>query len=68
MTAPLIAYIRTEPIIPVAPCKHINQQPNYRCTIELVDGSTIIRSGVTVEHALANAVACYKTTAWRLEE
>ena len=56
-----IAYIRTEPISRSIPCMHINR-PNYRCTIELLDGSTIIRCGITVEHALANAIACYKTT------
>ena len=57
-----IAYIRTEPISQQSiPCKHINH-PNFRCTIELIDGSTIMRCGVTVEHALANAMACYKTT------
>lgn len=56
-----IAYIKTEPITPPYPCKYING-PNYRCTIELVDGSTIMRCGVTAQHALANAVACYKTT------
>jgi hypothetical protein len=56
-----IAYIKTEPITPSAPCKYISG-PNFRCTIELVDGSTIMRCGVTVEHALANAIACYKTS------
>jgi hypothetical protein len=57
-----IAYIRTEPITPSIPCEYVNG-PNYRCTIELIDGSTIMRCGVTVLHALANAIACYKTTA-----
>jgi hypothetical protein len=57
-----IVYIRTEPITPSIPCKFVNG-PNYRCTIELVDGSTIMRCGVTVQHALANAIACYKTMA-----
>jgi hypothetical protein len=28
----------------------------------LIDGSTIMRCGGTVQHALANAVACYKTS------
>lgn len=56
-----IAYIKTEPIAPSSPCKYING-PNFRCTIELVDGSTIMRCGVTAQHALANAIACYKTT------
>ena len=56
-----IAYIRTEPITPVSTCKHV-KEPNYRCTIEFIDGSTIMRCGVTAQHALANAVACYKTT------
>ncbi|HBG04502.1 MAG: hypothetical protein A2075_07105 [Geobacteraceae bacterium GWC2_58_44] len=56
-----IAYIRTEPITPSVPCKYI-RGPNYRCTIELIDGSTIMRCGVTAQHALANAIACYKTS------
>jgi hypothetical protein len=67
MAAPTIAYIRTEPITP-APGRHTNQQESYQCTIELVDGSTITRCGVTVEHALANAIACYKTTSWSSAE
>lgn len=57
----IIAYIKTEPIVPKASCKYING-PNFRCTIELIDGSTIMRCGVTEQHALANAIACYKTT------
>jgi hypothetical protein len=57
-----IAYIRTEPITPLIPCKHVNG-PHYRCTIELIDGSIIMRCGVTEQHALANAIACFKTTA-----
>ena len=32
------------------------------CTIELIDGSTIMKCGGTVQHALANAVASYKTS------
>jgi hypothetical protein len=56
-----IVFIRTEPIPQTVLCKHINA-PNFRCTIELIDGTTIMRCGVTVQHALANAVACYKTT------
>ena len=55
-----IAYIKTEPITEAVPCKHVST-PNFRCTIELMDGSTIMRCGFTVQHALANAVACYKT-------
>lgn len=56
-----IAYIRTEPITPTAPCRYVDG-PHYRCTIELIDGTTIMRCGVTAQHALANAVACYKTS------
>jgi len=56
-----IAYIRTEPITPSIPCRYV-KGPKYRCTIELIDGSTIMRCGVTAQHALANAIACYKTT------
>ena len=56
-----IAYIKTEPVEPSTPCEHINK-PSYRCTIELIDGSTIMRCGGTAQHALANAIACYKTT------
>ena len=56
-----IAFIRTEPITPTAPCRYVDG-PHYRCTIELIDGSTIMRCGVTAQHALANAVACYKTS------
>lgn len=55
-----IAYIRTEPIPPI-PCQQTSE-PNYRCTIELADGSTIMRCGVTIEHALADALACYDET------
>lgn len=61
MNDPRIAYIRTEPIPPSVPCQHVSM-PNYRCTIELLDGSTIVRCGNTVEHALANAVECYNDT------
>lgn len=56
-----IAYIKTEPITPSLPCKYMNG-PNFRCTVELADGSTIMRCGVTARHALANAIACYKTS------
>jgi len=55
-----IAYIRTEPISPSVPCLHVNR-PNFRCTIELIDGSTIMRCGATAEDALASALACYQT-------
>jgi hypothetical protein len=55
-----IVYISTEPITPPLPCRYVNE-PKYRCTIELVDGATIRRCGVTAQHALANAIACYKT-------
>ena len=55
-----IVYIKTEPISPPAGCKYV-KGPNYRCTIEFVDGSTIMRCGATAEHALANAIAYYKT-------
>lgn len=55
-----IAYIKTEPITPLAGCVYVDS-PNYRCTIELVDGSIIMRCGATEQHALANAVACYRT-------
>jgi hypothetical protein len=61
-----IAYIKTEPITPKISCTYVNG-PNYRCTIELVDGSTIMRCGVTAQHALANAIACYKTSAKPIE-
>jgi hypothetical protein len=54
-----IAYIRTEPISASVPCLHMNR-PNFRCTIELLDGSTIMRCGATAEDALANAMACYQ--------
>ena len=54
-----IAYIRTEPIQQVSGCRY-STAPRYRCTIELTDGSTIMRWGGTAQHALANAVACYK--------
>ena len=57
-----IAYIKTEPITPSIACQH-SKEPNYRCTIELIDGSTIMRCGVTAQQALADAVACYMTTA-----
>ena len=57
-----IAYIITEPIPP-------NRQQRggraYRCVIELLDGSIIIRCGFTEQHALANAIACYKTSFYR---
>lgn len=57
-----IAYIRTVPIIPPLPCRYV-KGPKYRCTIEFLDGSTIMRCGVTAQHALANAIAGYKTMA-----
>lgn len=57
-----IAYIRTEPLPQTPPCRY-SAAPRFRCTIELVDGTTIMRCGATPQHALANAVACYKTTA-----
>jgi hypothetical protein len=57
-----IAYIKTEPVPPSIPCQH-SSAPKFRCTIELIDGSTIMRCGGTVQHALANAIACYKTSA-----
>jgi hypothetical protein len=57
-----IVYIKTEPVSPALPCRYSNA-PKFRCTIELIDGSTIMRCGGTVQHALANAVACYKTSA-----
>ena len=57
-----IAYIKTEPIAPPSECSYINS-PKYRCTIELVDGSIIMRCGGTEQHALANAIACYRTSA-----
>jgi hypothetical protein len=57
-----IAYINTEPISQSVPCKHV-KLPKYRCTIELIDGSIIMRCGTTALHALANAIACYKTMA-----
>jgi hypothetical protein len=56
-----IVYIKTEPIPQGTACRFSNA-PKYRCTIELIDGSTIMRCGGTVQHALANAVACYKTS------
>lgn len=56
-----IVYIRTEPITPKVECRYVNG-PNYRCTIEFTDGSTVMRCGVTAQHALANAIACCKTT------
>ena len=55
-----IVYIRTEPISPAIDCKYI-KGPNFRCTIEFQDGTTIMRCGVTARHALANAIAYYKT-------
>lgn len=58
MTARNIAYIKTEPLHPSTECSHV-RGPNFRCTIELHDGSTIMRCGVTSEHALANAIALY---------
>jgi hypothetical protein len=57
-----IVYIKTEPMPQTLPC-HYSSTPKFRCTIELIDGSTIMRCGGTVQHALANAVACYKTSA-----
>ena len=57
-----IVYIKTEPLQPTVPCQY-SSAPRFRCTIELIDGSTIMRCGGTVQHALANAVACYKTSA-----
>jgi hypothetical protein len=57
-----IAYIKTEPIAPPSQCSYIDR-PKYRCTIELVDGSIIMRCGGTEQHALANAIACYRTSA-----
>ena len=62
-----IAYIKTEPITQPGPCRYIDG-PNFRCTIELTDGSTIMRCGVTVQHALANAIACYKTSSKSKQE
>lgn len=56
-----IVYIRTEPIPPGTPATGGNA-PIYRCTIELTDGSTIMKCGITEQHALANAIAIYKTT------
>jgi hypothetical protein len=56
-----IAYIKTEPMPHALPCQY-SRAPKFRCTIELNDGSTIMRCGATVQHALANAVACYKTS------
>lgn len=58
MVARNIAYIRTEPLVRVE--GQNTRGPNYRCTIELLDGSTLMRCGVTCEHALENAVAFYK--------
>ncbi len=55
-----IAYIRTEPISQSTLCMYSNR-PNFRCTIELLDGSTIMRCGLTVEEAFTNAMACYQT-------
>jgi hypothetical protein len=57
-----IAYIKTEPLPQATPCSYC-AAPKFRCTIELIDGSTIMRCGGTAQHALANAVACYKTSA-----
>jgi hypothetical protein len=54
-----IAYIRTEPI---HPAHQQTNGPTHKCIIELGDGSTIIRCGFTEQHALANAIACYKTS------
>ncbi|HJV36787.1 hypothetical protein [Geomonas sp.] len=56
-----IAYIKTEPMPADTRCQHVNT-PHFRCTIELIDGSTIMRCGETELHALANAMACYKTS------
>lgn len=57
-----IAYIKTEPVKDPVPC-HYSTSPRFRCTIELQDGSIITRCGGTPQHALANAIACYKTSA-----
>lgn len=57
-----IACISTEPLPAEISCKYVDG-PHFRCTIELQDGSTIMRCGVTALHALANAMACFKTTA-----
>lgn len=57
-----IAYIKTEPLPETPSCRYSNT-PKFRCTIELIDGSIIMRCGGTVQHALANAIACYKTSA-----
>lgn len=56
-----IVYIKTEPMHGPASCRY-SSAPKFRCTIELADGSTIMRCGGTPQHALANAVACYKTS------
>jgi hypothetical protein len=56
-----IVYIKTEPLPKDISCS-FSKAPKFRCTIELLDGSTIMRCGGTVQHALANAVACYKTS------
>jgi len=56
-----IAYIKTEPAPQALPCRY-SKVPRFRCTIELVDGTVITRCGGTVLHALANAIACYKTS------
>lgn len=56
-----IVYIKTEPVPAATRCRFVNG-PNFRCTIEFGDGSTIERCGITEQHALANAIACYKTT------
>jgi len=56
-----IAYIKTEPVQDPTPCQY-SKAPRFRCTIELQDGSIITRCGGTAQHALANAIACYRTS------
>jgi hypothetical protein len=56
-----IVYIKTEPIVAESPTIR-SHAPVYRCTIELADGSTIMRCGMTEQHAVANAIAIYKTS------
>ena len=56
-----IAYIKTEPIPQNTLCSY-GRTSKFMCTIELIDGSTIMKCGGTVQHALANAVASYKTS------
>ncbi|MCM0080249.1 hypothetical protein L4X63_01470 [Geomonas sp. Red32] len=55
-----IAYIRMEPVAPGGHCRFV-KSPHYKCTIEFRDGSTVVRCGTTEQHALANAIARYKT-------